>query len=393
MEAVKPSGRRETRGEGLRTAVVLGGYGTFGRLISASLAKHAEVRVLVAGRNEAPADALCRTLGADTQPCVLDCSAPDLAERLAALAPAVVVDTVGPFQARNYGVARACIEAGAHCVDLADGRDFVAGITTLHEAARARGVLVASGVSTCPAISTAVADEITRDMEVVEALELGIAPGQKAPRGLATTRAVLSYCGKPIPSFADAHAGTRMGWSDIVRRAYPEPVGSRWLAQVDLPEIVLWPRRYAGLRSINTRAGLESLVLHFGLALLSRLVRTGLIRSLEPWSEGMLRIAKLFEPFGRDVGGMHVTATGRTTDSRTVRRTWALVASRGDGPQIPAMPVAALAKKLLGVRGYEAVTARGAMPCMGLLSLNEILNELQPFAIETSLREERLLSR
>jgi hypothetical protein len=375
------------------TALVLGGYGTFGRLVSASLAKHAEVRVLVAGRNEAAATALCRTLGDNAQPCVLDCAAADFAQRLAALAPTVVVDTVGPFQARSYTVARSCIEAGAHCLDLADGRDFVAGITTLHEAARARGVLVASGVSTCPAISTAVADEITRDMESVESIELGIAPGQKAPRGLATTRSVLGYCGKPIPSFADARAGTRLGWSDIVSRTYPAPVGSRRLAQVDLPELVLWPRRYAGLRSVNARAGLESLVLHFGLALLSQLVRAGLIRSLEPWSEGMLRIAKLFEPFGRNVGGMHVTATGRTADSRTVRRTWAIVASRGDGPQIPAMPAAALAKKLLGVRGYEPVTTRGAMPCMGLLSLNEILTELHAFAIETSLREERLLGR
>jgi hypothetical protein len=376
---------------GLRTAVVLGGYGTFGRLICASLAKHAEVRVLVAGRSEPSASALCRTLGGNAEPAVLDCAAPDFAQRLSALAPTVVVDTVGPFQARSYSVARACIEARAHCVDLADGRDFVAGITTLHEAALARGVLVASGTSTCPAISTAVADEITRDLESVETLELGIAPGQKAPRGLATTRAVLSYCGKPIPSFANARPGTRRGWNNIVRRRYPRPVGGRWLAQVDLPELVLWPRRYRGLQSIDARAGLESLVLHFGLALLSQFVRAGAIASLDRYSPVMLQAAKLFEPFGRDVGGMHVTATGRAPDSRLLRRTWTIVASRGDGPQIPAMPAAALAKKLLGVRGYEAVATRGAMPCMGLLRLGEILAELQGFAIETSRREERLL--
>src|SRR5688572_4072954 len=110
--AARAPGRGGTHGEGLRTAVVLGGYGTFGRLISASLAKHAEVRVLVAGRNEASASALCRTLGGNAAPSVLDCAAPDFAQRLSALAPTVVVDTVGPFQARNYSVARACIEAG-----------------------------------------------------------------------------------------------------------------------------------------------------------------------------------------------------------------------------------------------------------------------------------------
>jgi hypothetical protein len=367
-----------------RTAVVLGGYGTFGRLISASLVKHADVHVIVAGRNAAAAAELCRSLGrGNTEGVPLDCSSSDFAQRLAALSPSVVIDTVGPFQARNYAVARACIEIGAHCLDLADGREYVAGIATLDEAARARGVLVASGVSTCPAISTAVADELTRDLDSVESLELGIAPGQKAPRGLATTRAVLSYCGKPIPSFENGRTGTRRGWSGTIRHAYPAPVGHRWLAQVDLPELGLWPQRYPSLRTLDARASLESLVLFFGLGLLARLVRIGAIESLEPHAGALLRISTLFEPFGHDVGAMHVTA-----ESRTVRRTWSLVARGGDGPQIPAMPAAALAKKLLGVDGYAPVASRGAMPCMGLLSVAEILRELRGFAIE-AIRDDR----
>ena len=288
----------------------------------------------------------------------------------------------GP-SARSYSVPRACIEIGAHCVDLADGREYVTGIGTLDESARARGVLLASGASTCPAISTAVADELTRDLDSVDALELGIAPGQKAPRGLATTRAVLSYCGQPIPSFADGREGMRPGWSDIVRRRYPQPVGARWLAQVDLPELVLWPHRYASVRNVDARASLESQTLHFGLGMLSRLVRGGIVASLEPYAQTMLRISKWFEPFGRDVGAMHVTATGRTGD-RIARRTWAIVARRGDGPQIPSMPAAALAKKLAGVPGYAPVAVRGAMPCMGLLTVAEILTELSGFAIEAT---------
>jgi hypothetical protein len=366
------------------TAVVLGGYGTFGRLIAASLAKHADVRVIVAGRNSAAAAGLCRSLGAaNVEPVALDCTSLDFPQRLGALSPSVVIDTVGPFQARSYSVARACVEIGAHCLDLADGREYVTGIATLNDAARARGVLVASGVSTCPAISTAVADELTRDLDAVESLELGIAPGQKAPRGLATTRAVLSYCGQPIPSFSNGRWGTRRGWSGATRRAYPAPVGHRWLAQVDLPEIGLWPQRYPSLQKLDAFASLESRVLFFGLGLLSRLVRGGAIQSLEPYAGALLRISKLFEPFGRDVGAMHVTA-----ECRSVRRTWSIVARRGDGPQIPAMPAAALAKKLLGVHGYAPVGLRGAMPCMGLLSVAEILRELTGFSIEVT-RDDR----
>jgi hypothetical protein len=363
-------------------AVVLGGYGTFGRLICASLAKHPEIRVVVAGRNAGAAADLCRTLR-NAEPAVLDCTAADFSRRLAALSPSVVIDTVGPFQARGYGVARACIEIAAHCIDLADGREYVTGIGTLDAAARSRGVLIASGASTCPALSTAVADEISAGLPRIDALEIAIAPGQQAPRGLATTRSVLGYSGKPIPSFESGRAGTRMGWSGIVGHRYPPPVGKRWLAQVDLPELDLWPHRYPGLRRVDARANLESHTLFFGLAVLARLVRGGVIRSLEPYAMPMLRISKWFEPFGTDTGAMHVTAV-----SGTISRTWSIVAQRGDGPRIPAMPAAALAKKLLGVEGYESVTLRGAMPCMGLLNVAEILSELRGLSIEV-IREDR----
>ena len=46
----------------------------------------------------------------------------------------------------------ACIAAGAHYLDLADARDFVARIGTLDAAARAAGVAIISGASSVPAL-------------------------------------------------------------------------------------------------------------------------------------------------------------------------------------------------------------------------------------------------
>lgn len=65
----------------------------------------------------------------------LDHTAPGFAAELAsALARAsrggasVVVHCAGPYQAQSgYSVARAAMVAGAHYVDIADGRAFVAG--------------------------------------------------------------------------------------------------------------------------------------------------------------------------------------------------------------------------------------------------------------------------
>jgi hypothetical protein len=51
----------------------------------------------------------------------------------------------------------AAIEQGCHYIDLGDGRDYVAGITELHESAKAQKVFVCVGASTtgCAANTTA----------------------------------------------------------------------------------------------------------------------------------------------------------------------------------------------------------------------------------------------
>lgn len=370
--------------------VVLGGYGSFGRLIAASLCRHPGVRVIVAGRDRERALALCRTLGGAATPERLDCHAPDFAQRIAALAPTVVIDTVGPFQSRSYASALASVNAGAHYVDLADSRGYVVGITALDAACRVRNVLATSGASTCPAMSTAVVDEMTTDLSAIEALSVGIAPGHRQPRGLATVRAVVSSCGRRIPAWIDGERSERYGWSGLIRHRYAEPIGRRWLSHVDLPELDLWPQRYPAVLRVETRGGLELSVLHLGLTLLSRLVRLGLIRSLTPHAELLLRISNGFEAFGKPVGAMHVEITGRTRARTCVRRTWSILAESGDGPQIPAMPAALLTKRLLGIAGYAPLIVRGAQPCAGLLTLREMTAELAPYAIRTELTEAAL---
>lgn len=370
--------------------VVLGGYGSFGRLVAASLCRHSGVRVIVAGRDRERAAELCRTLGTAAVAERLDCHAPDFAPRISALAPAVVVDTVGPFQSRDYATALACVRAGAHYIDLADSRAYVTGIIALDAPCIGRNVLAASGASTCPALSTAVVDEVAAGLSAIEALCVGIAPGHRQPRGLATVRAVLSSCGQRIPAWRDGRRSHVYGWSGLIRHRYGAPIGRRWLSHIDLPELDVWPQRYPTVRRVETRGGLEISVLHLGLAVLSRLVRVGLIRSLATQAELLSRISNAFEPFGTPVGAMHVEVTGRIGTGARVRRTWSILAERGDGPQIPAMPAALLAKRLLGLTGYTPLGARGAQPCAGLMTLQEMRSELAPYAIRTELIEETL---
>jgi hypothetical protein len=131
----------------------------------------------------------------------------DLEPRLRAIAPDLIVDASGPFQAYGknpYRVVETAIALGIHYIDLSDGADFVRGITRFDDAARARGVFVLSGVSSCPVLTAAVVRRLSVDMARVESIAGGIAPSPYADIGLNVIRATASYAGKPWRSCATA---------------------------------------------------------------------------------------------------------------------------------------------------------------------------------------------
>jgi hypothetical protein len=300
-------------------------------------------------------------------------------ERLLAMRPRIVVDTAGPFQDRDYALAAACAARGIHFVDIADGPHYVADIRALDSLARAHGALVVSGASTVPAVSTAIAADLAKDPSAVVAIEVGISPAQRSPRGVATVRSVLRSCGKPLATLDDARLA--IGWSDLRGHRYPRPIGLRWLSNVDTPERLLWPARFPMLEHLCVQAGWELAPLHLGLTALSWLVRLRLVRSLERWAGPLSRIAATCDRFGTDAGAMHVSVTTRRSAGAREQRTGTLVALAGDGPQIPATPAALIVKKLLGLAGYERLDTRGAQPCLDLFTLDELMNELGGRAI------------
>lgn len=363
-----------------QSVAVLGGYGVFGSRIVRSLARHAALDVLIAGRDLSAAQRLVESIASPRlQAMRFDMSSPADVRSLLALRPAIVIDTVGPFQRREPELAQQCAESGSHYIDIADDRRWVAGIGVLDAIAKRSGVAIVSGASTVPAITTAFVDDLAPDPQRIERIEVGISPGHRAPRGLATVKAILSYCGRPIPPLAGSTK--EYGWGGLQRHRYPAPLGSRWLSHVDTPERSLWCSRYAALRHGQVQAGLELSALHLGLSLLSRGVRARCLPSLDRWAAMLLGIANALDGMGEDAGGMHVQVDYRDSGGQRRQSLATLIAERGDGPQIPATPAALIAKKLLALPGYVPLTARGAMPCMGLVTRAEILDELKGFAI------------
>lgn len=352
--------------------LILGGYGNFGKRIAEALTRHG-LPILVAGRDLSKAEALCRKL-LNARPLQVDIHS-NLGTVLAAEKPSVVIHTCGPFQGSDYEVARACIAAGVHYIDLADGRDFVRDFSALDVEAKAAGVTLISGASTVPGLSSAVVEHLKPQFARMDTLDFGISPGQKAERGLATTRAIMSYVGKPLRPFA-GHPQP-YGWQDTHRQVYPV-MGDRWLSTCDIPDLDLLPPIY-GFRSIRFGAGLELGFMHLGLWAISGLVRAGLPLNLSALAKPLLAVSDWFNVMGSDVGGMHVTISGTDHIGAPLTRSWFIVAKSGDGPQIPCVPAILLAKRL---HEKDPTLAHGAFPCVGLVRLEDYLDELRRFDIE-----------
>lgn len=376
-----------------RRILLVGGTGSFGRRLVDALIASTDFHILLAGRNPERA----ATIAMDPAQ-VGRWSAVRLdrravtADQLRELHVFLVIDAAGPFQASDFTLAHAAIDARLHYLDLADGRDFVAAFPTLDAAARAAGVLALTGVSSTPALSNAVLDRLTDGWQAVDTIDVAISPGNRAPRGLSVVRAILSYAGRPVCLFQDGRWGSAPGWGLLTRREM-SGIGRRLLSLCETPDLDILPWRFAVRRQVIFRAGLELPILHLGLSVASLFVRARLVPSLAPFAAAFRVLADLFIGFGSDRGGMVVMASGLDRAGMPIEARWSLVAEAGDGPVVPVLPCLAATRALADGRLDRA----GAMACAGVLPLDWIEAEFRPFRLSSEIvrtaTDDRLFAR
>ncbi len=363
--------------------LIIGGAGVFGRRLAAGLRATTDVELIIAGRSteraRRAADALCcehvaldraRTMSAD----------------LRALRPDIVIDAAGPFQGADYRFACAVLEAGAHYVDLADARDFVAGFPAHDAVARTQGKAAITGASSTPALTHAALDVLCAGWRRIDAVRAGIAPGNRAPKGRSLVEAILSRAGAPAPVWEDGAWAERRGWShcDTVALA---SLGKRRFALVETPDLDLIPARFAPTDSALFMAALELPALHRGIEAIAALRRFGLWRRPERAAAALTWCAKLLEPIGGDRGAMFVEAFGRDGDDTPRHARWSLFAPAGLGPIAPTLPALAMVRKLL-----QGEIASGARACVGMVSLADLEGDFARVGFTTKIEREALLS-
>jgi saccharopine dehydrogenase-like NADP-dependent oxidoreductase len=363
--------------------LVLGGYGSFGARICRALDDDGRFEVVVAGRDPARTQTMADTLR-NARPLAIDHRNPAFANVLEQSCIELVVHAAGPFQSQSYDVARATARAGAHYIDLADGRRFVCDFAkAVGEAFAAAGRVAISGASTVPALSSAVVDALCKRWQRIDAIDSCIAPAQSAPRGVATLAGVLSYCGADIDVWSDGR------WQRLPAWCNPRPVTfhrleSRRGAICDVPDLELFPAHYAVAERVTLRAALEVPPAQQVLALIGNLRRKGWIKHPQRCAAALARAGALLDLFGSQLGGMYVRVTGIDGNGSPRRLAWHVAADHNHGPAIPAMPAVLLARRL-----YEGrAAAPGAYACVGMLTLAEFLPEFARWGMLTDIIEE-----
>jgi len=142
-------------------------------------------------------------------------------------------------------------------------------------------------------------------------------------------------------------------------------------------DLELFPLRYPTVKTVTFQAGFASDLGHLVVWGLAGLVKAGILSDLRSFASPLHALSRWMEPIVSDKGGMFVTLAGEGIDGRPLSLTWNLIAQRNHGPHIPCGAAIALAGKIAS----GASLPRTAMPCMGLLTVEEFLEPLRDLDI------------
>ena len=334
--------------------LILGGYGTFGGRLAHLLADDERLTLLIAGRSKRKALEFCSSqiFRAQTVALAFDRDV-DVEHQIRELRPNLVVDATGPFQLYGdnpYRVVNACLACRVNYVDLADGSDFVKGITQFDAEAKAKNIFILSGVSSFPVLTAAVVRHLSGDISHLNSITAGIAPSPYAGVGLNVLRAIAAYAGQPIAIRRDGGFNQGYALTESIRYRISPPnyraLPNIRFSLVDVPDLQVLPELWPDVKSVWIGAGPVPEILHRMLNGLAWLVRLKLIKSLLPLAKLFYYVMKVVR-WGDHRGGMFVSVEGISADGKPIARSWHLLAEGNDGPLIPSMAIEIIVRKLL----------------------------------------------
>lgn len=367
------------------TILIIGGTGVFGRRLLTHLARFENIAIVFSSRSLKKANDLSNRLSErhpdrQIRGIALD-HRQNLAAILAELNPFAVIDCSGPFQSADYNTAETVLKSGAHLIDLADARKYLAAYHThLDDTARKHKVVGLSGASSTPALSASVVRDLTRNWQRIDTIDICITPGGKSEVGASVIAAIMSYAGADIPTWRNGRLETISGWGQS-KRARISGLGNRRVSPVETFDAESLGPRFNVHARVSFSAGLESQLEQWGMELIARLRRLRLVPHPRHLIPLLLQFRKVTRLFASDQGAMQVEVSGIDASGDQAHAKWSLLAKQDHGPFIPVLPAAAALRRLL-----ENSIPVGARTADQALRLEDIQNEWLPYDISASIQ-------
>lgn len=330
--------------------LIIGGSGMFGRRLAQHLAMTTErnMRLIITSRTLAKAQEIASSIKAVF---AIEGIAFDHTKNMASIftdvKPDITIDCSGPFQSANYQLAHAALECGSHFIDLADARGYIEGFEdNVGNLATKNNLTAITGASTTPALSANIVQELTDNWQQIDKIELAITPGGKSEVGLSVMKALLSYAGRKIPAWTDGKIDSIYALINSKIIDVPK-LGKRRIMPVETIDAIYLGARHNVTSDVTFYTGLESPLEQWGTIYLSYLIKWGVIKNPLPLAPWLMRARAFIRPFTSDRGGMIILTSGLDSNGNKITARWSLLATHGDGPFIPILPMAAAIKKLL----------------------------------------------
>ncbi len=337
----------------MRRVVVLGGYGFFGGTIVERL-RAMDISPLIGSRRR-------------NAELVLDVE--DRESLCRSLRPGdVVVDAVGPFQARSTTLVEAAVEIGFDVVDIADSLAYVEAVHQLSDRIDQAGIRIFTACSSISAITAAMVriSGIDNPVRITGLL----VPAARYTAVAATAASLMYSVGRPIRLFEAGEVVTRCGWRKSRSFALPPPIGSVTGYLVESADSLTLPSIWPSLRTVDLYVSTNVLGLN---ALLRAAARSSTLRNLVD------RFSSMGLKLSRHLGGSHGALSYEIeTRDGDVRQLSLISGNRGY--IVPVAPAVLAVRALVENRAGES----GLVPPNRQIDPDELIRYLQRFDIKLS---------
>jgi hypothetical protein len=340
--------------------LILGAAGCLGSALARALSSPERELVLV----DRDARALERVAGAARgRAHSTDLAAPGALAALLTDRP-LVLHCAGPFQGQSDALARACAEAGASYIDVADDRGYVERVRALDALAKQHGALLLTAGGTHAVLTAAAVEALEEEFAALNEIWIAWGLGTRSRLGDARIAGVLERAGKPFEMKLGGEWTTREVWGDERWAEFPNALGRRRVRNVDAPETLLLTER----RRINMVRVSAALPVHLAnrrLGFVRGLPGAGTPRGFRAWM-GRLGWA------GSDAAEVLCLWLRGTDNGRLPMERRVCFHGGDEQAALAAVPVLALVERVLSGPTLEP----GARAALGLVPFDALCRRL-----------------